>query len=105
MSRTPPTQFAQKYYRVAARSEANFGEKFYDRNVTARPGGSNASMMKSTHEPYALLLALLAIADLAVIVHLRQRHGRRVQMDRGMSRLWMAGRRRTAASCSAAHDT
>ena len=43
--------------------------------------------------PDALLLALLAIADLAVIVHLRQRHGRRVQMDRVMSSLCMAVRR------------
>ena len=43
--------------------------------------------------PDALLLALLAIADLALIVHLRQRHGRRVQMDRVMSSLCMAVRR------------
>jgi len=43
--------------------------------------------------PDALLLALLAIADLALIVHLRQRHGRRVQMERVMSSLSMAIRR------------
>ena len=43
--------------------------------------------------PDALVLALLAIADLALIVHLRQRHGRRVQMERVMSSLCMAVRR------------
>jgi len=43
--------------------------------------------------PDALVLALLAIADLVFIVHLRQRHGRRVQMERVMSSLCMAVRR------------
>jgi hypothetical protein len=43
--------------------------------------------------PDALVLAILAIADLALIVHLRQRHGRRVQMDRVMTSLCMAVRR------------
>ena len=43
--------------------------------------------------PDALLLALLAIVDLGLIVHLRQRHGRRVQMERVMSSLCMAVRR------------
>ena len=43
--------------------------------------------------PDAFVLALLAIADLGLIVHLRQRHGRRVQMERVMSSLSMAIRR------------
>ena len=43
--------------------------------------------------PDALVLALLAIVDLAVIVHLRQRHEKRVQMERVMSSLCMAVRR------------
>jgi hypothetical protein len=41
----------------------------------------------------AVVLALLAIADLALIVHLRQRHGRRAQMERMMASLRMAVRR------------
>jgi hypothetical protein len=41
----------------------------------------------------ALVLALLAIMDLAVIVHLRQRHARRLRIDRVMSSLCMAVRR------------
>jgi hypothetical protein len=43
--------------------------------------------------PDALVLALLAIVDLTVIVHLRQRHARRLQMDRVMTSLCMAVRR------------
>jgi hypothetical protein len=43
--------------------------------------------------PDGLLLALLAIVDLALIVHLRQRHGRRLQMERVMTSLCMAVRR------------
>jgi len=43
--------------------------------------------------PDALVLALLAVADLAFMVHLRQRERRRVQMDRVMSSLCMAVRR------------
>jgi hypothetical protein len=43
--------------------------------------------------PDALLLALLALVDLALIVHLRQRHSRRLQMERVMSSLSMAVRR------------
>ena len=41
----------------------------------------------------ALLLVLLAVADLALIVHLRKRHGRRVKMERMMASLRMAVRR------------
>jgi hypothetical protein len=41
----------------------------------------------------AIMLALLAIGDLAVLVHLRQRHGRRVRMERMMASLRMAVRR------------
>jgi hypothetical protein len=41
----------------------------------------------------ALLLALLAIADFAFMVHLRQRHGRHVRMERMMASLRMAVRR------------
>lgn len=41
----------------------------------------------------ALLLALLAIGDLALLVHLRHRNGRRVRMERVMTSLRMAVRR------------
>jgi hypothetical protein len=41
----------------------------------------------------ALLLALLAIGDLAFLVYLRRRHGRRVRMERVMASLRMAVRR------------
>ena len=41
----------------------------------------------------ALLLVLLAVADLALIVHLRKRHARRVKMERMMASLRMAVRR------------
>jgi hypothetical protein len=40
--------------------------------------------------PDALVLALLAIGDFLLIVHLRQRHARRVRMDRMMTSLRMA---------------
>jgi hypothetical protein len=43
--------------------------------------------------PDALVLALLAIVDLSVIVHLRKRHGQRIQMERVMTSLCMAVRR------------
>ena len=43
--------------------------------------------------PDALVLAILAIADFALIVHLRQRHEKRSQMERVMSSLCMAVRR------------
>ena len=41
----------------------------------------------------AVVLALLAIGDMAVLVYLRQRHGRRVRMERMMASLRMAVRR------------
>jgi hypothetical protein len=41
----------------------------------------------------AIVLAFLAILDFAVIVHLRQRHARRVQMERMAVSLRMAVRR------------
>ncbi|MCX6630344.1 MAG: hypothetical protein NTW28_22220 [Candidatus Solibacter sp.] len=41
----------------------------------------------------ALVLALLAIGDLALIVHLRQRHAQRVRMERVMTSLRTAVRR------------
>ena len=41
----------------------------------------------------AIVLALLALVDFMVIVHLRQRHGRRVRMERMMTSLHMAVRR------------
>jgi hypothetical protein len=41
----------------------------------------------------AIFLALLAVVDFAVIVHLRKRHGRRIQMERLMVSLCMAVRR------------
>jgi hypothetical protein len=47
--------------------------------------------------PDALLLALLAIADLAFIVHLRRRHGRHARMERMMASLQMAVRRANGA--------
>ena len=43
--------------------------------------------------PDALVLAILAVADFALIVHLRQRHEKRAQMERVMSSLCMAVRR------------
>ena len=43
--------------------------------------------------PDAIVLAMLAVGDLALIVHLRQRHGRQVQMERVMASLRMAVRR------------
>jgi hypothetical protein len=43
--------------------------------------------------PDAIVLAMLAVGDLALIVHLRQRHGRQVQMERVMTSLRMAVRR------------
>ena len=41
----------------------------------------------------ALVLALLAIMDLALIAHLRRRHGKRVRSERMMASLRMAVRR------------
>ena len=41
----------------------------------------------------AFVLALLAVADLAFIVHLRKRHGRRVRAERMMASLRRAVRR------------
>ena len=41
----------------------------------------------------AIVLAFLAILDFAVIVHLRQRHARRVQLERMAVSLRMAVRR------------
>jgi hypothetical protein len=41
----------------------------------------------------AIVLAMLAVGDLALIVHLRQRHARRVQTERVMASLRMAVRR------------
>ncbi|MEO8594244.1 MAG: hypothetical protein ABI759_13070 [Candidatus Solibacter sp.] len=43
--------------------------------------------------PDAFVLALLAIVDLSVIVHLRQRHARRMQMERVMLSLKFAVQR------------
>jgi hypothetical protein len=43
--------------------------------------------------PDAIVLAMLAVGDLALIVHLRQRHGRQVQTERVMASLRMAVRR------------
>jgi hypothetical protein len=44
-----------------------------------------------------LVLALLALADMALLVHLRRRHGRRVRMERIMASLCMAVRRENGA--------
>ena len=41
----------------------------------------------------AVVLALLAILDLALIAYLRRRHGRRVRMERMMASLRLAIRR------------
>jgi hypothetical protein len=41
----------------------------------------------------ALVLVLIAMADLALIVHLRRRNGRRVQTERMMTSLRLAVRR------------
>jgi hypothetical protein len=41
----------------------------------------------------AIVLAMLAVGDLALIVHLRRRHGRQLQMERVMASLRMAVRR------------
>jgi hypothetical protein len=41
----------------------------------------------------AVVLALLAIADIALIVYLRSRHGQRVRAERMMTSLRMAVRR------------
>ncbi|MEO8367977.1 MAG: hypothetical protein ABI806_02100 [Candidatus Solibacter sp.] len=38
----------------------------------------------------ALVLALLAVADLAVLVHLRMRHAQRLRMERVMASLKFA---------------
>jgi hypothetical protein len=43
--------------------------------------------------PDAIVLAMLAVGDLALIVHLRQRHGQQVKMERVMTSLRMAVRR------------
>jgi hypothetical protein len=43
--------------------------------------------------PDAIVLAMLAVADFALMVHLRRRHGRRVRMERMMASLRMAVRR------------
>ena len=40
--------------------------------------------------PDAFVLALLAFADIALIVHLRKRHARRVRLERMMASLRMA---------------
>jgi hypothetical protein len=44
----------------------------------------------------AVVLALLAIADLAFIAYLRSRHGQRVRAERMMTSLRMAVRRENA---------
>jgi hypothetical protein len=41
----------------------------------------------------AIVLAMLAVGDLALIVHLRQRNARRVQMERVTASLRLAVRR------------
>lgn len=41
----------------------------------------------------AVVLALLAVADFALIVHLRQRQGQRARLERMMASLCMAVRR------------
>jgi hypothetical protein len=43
--------------------------------------------------PDAIVLAMLAVGDLALIVHLRERRGRQVQMGRVIASLRMAVRR------------
>jgi len=43
--------------------------------------------------PDALVLALLAFADLAVLVHLRMRHAQRLRMERMMASLKFAVQR------------
>ena len=43
--------------------------------------------------PDAIVLAMLAVGDLALIVHLRQRHAQRVQMERVAASLRLAVRR------------
>jgi hypothetical protein len=43
--------------------------------------------------PDAIVLAMLAVGDLALIVQLRQRHARRVQMERVAASLRLAVRR------------
>lgn len=43
--------------------------------------------------PDAFVLALLAIADLAVLAHLRHRHAQRVRMERMMESLRFAVQR------------
>jgi|GraSoi2013_100cm_1033763.scaffolds.fasta_scaffold1160859_1 hypothetical protein len=47
--------------------------------------------------PDAIVLAMLAVADFALIVHLRRRHGRQVQMERMMASLRIAVRRENGA--------
>ena len=44
----------------------------------------------------AFVLALLAFADLAFVVYLRRRHGRRVKTERMMASLRLAVRRSNA---------
>jgi hypothetical protein len=58
----------------------------------------------------ALILALVALADLAVLVYLRRRHRRRERARRMMRSLQFAIRREIAvtdlrASCNAVHLT
>ena len=43
--------------------------------------------------PDAIVLAMLAVGDLALIVHLRRRHAQRVQMERVAASLRLAVRR------------
>jgi len=43
--------------------------------------------------PDALMLALLAVADLALLVHLRQRHAERLRIERVMASLKFAVQR------------
>lgn len=46
--------------------------------------------------PDAIVLAMLAIGDLALILHLRQRHEQRARVERVMASLRMAVRRENA---------
>jgi hypothetical protein len=52
--------------------------------------------------PDALVLAILAVADFALMVHLRQRHAQRLRMERVMSSLRLAVRRENGVEPMAA---
>jgi hypothetical protein len=43
--------------------------------------------------PDGVLLVMLAVADFALLAHLRLRQGRRARMERMMACLWIAVRR------------